>query len=55
MNASLMSFVRRFVGFVAAALLPVVLVAFVSIPVSLGGHPGEARSFPSTGLFRHMT
>ena len=44
MNSSLRVFVRQLVGAVAAALVPVVLVAFWSIPYSLGGHPGEARS-----------
>lgn len=38
------SFVRQFAGAVVAALIPVVLVAFWSIPFNLGGHPGEARS-----------
>ncbi|MEO8804752.1 MAG: hypothetical protein ABI433_01615 [Burkholderiaceae bacterium] len=27
-----------------AALIPVVLTAFLTIPFNLGGHPGEARS-----------
>jgi len=38
------SFVRQFVGAVAAALIPVVLVAFWSMPFNLGSHPGEARA-----------
>lgn len=36
-------FIRQFAGAVVAALIPVLLVAFCSIPLSLGGHPGELR------------
>jgi hypothetical protein len=36
-------FIRQFVGVVIAALVPVILVAFLSIPFTLGGHPGEPR------------
>ena len=48
------SFVRQFAGAVVAALIPVVLVAFLSIPFNLGGHPGEVRTgaVPSS---THMT
>ena len=38
------SFAHQFVGFVVAALMPVVLVAFICIPFILGGHPGEPRA-----------
>jgi hypothetical protein len=55
MNASLMSSLRSYVGFVAAAMLPVVLVAFCSIPVSLGRHPGEPAPGSSMPLPRHVT
>jgi hypothetical protein len=41
MHHSLALFVREFAGVVAATLMPVVAVAFLSIPLSLGGHPGE--------------
>ena len=41
MQRSLALFVRQFAGVVAATLVPVVAVAFLSIPLSLGGHPGE--------------
>ncbi len=37
-------FARQFTGVVIAALVPVVLTAFLTIPFNLGGHPGEARS-----------
>ncbi|MGZ5235426.1 MAG: hypothetical protein ACXWCV_03840 [Caldimonas sp.] len=43
MDSSLHPFIRQFVGTVAAALLPVVLVAFWTIPFNLGGHPDEER------------
>jgi hypothetical protein len=38
------SFIRQFTGAVVVALIPVVLVAFWSIPFNLGGHPGEVRA-----------
>jgi len=44
MNPTPHSFVRQFAGAVVAALTPVVLVAFLSVPFNLGGHPGEART-----------
>ena len=43
MDASLRVFVSQFAGAVAAALLPVIVIAFLSMPLSLGGHPGEPR------------
>jgi hypothetical protein len=54
MDSSLQVFVRQFLWTVAAALVPVVLIAFLSIPYTLGGHPGEARQFVPTAA-RHMT
>ena len=54
MNSSLHVFIRQFAGAVAAALVPGVLIAFWSIPYSLGGHPGEARSI-DMATQRHMT
>lgn len=36
-------FLAQFFSVVLAALVPVILVAFTSIPFNLGGHPGEAR------------
>jgi hypothetical protein len=54
MDASLRIFVSQLAGVVFAALVPVILVAFLSIPFSLGGHPGEAR--PASALIgKHMT
>ena len=43
MDASLRSFISEFAGVVASALVVVVIVAFLSIPFTLGGHPGEGR------------
>jgi hypothetical protein len=54
MDISLRLFTRQFMGVVLAALVPVILVAFLSIPYSLGGHPGEERSAENLGS-RHMT
>lgn len=47
MDTSLRSFIGQFVGVVAAALVPVILLVFLSIPYSLGGHPGEPRTADS--------
>jgi hypothetical protein len=54
MNPTPYSFVRQFTGAVVAALIPVVLVAFWSIPFNLGGHPGEVRSV-AMPTSTHMT
>ena len=54
MHAQAVIFVRQYVGVVLAALAPVVVTAFLSIPVNLGGHPGEVRSAQST-VALHMT
>ena len=54
MNPNQCSFVRQFAGAVVAALIPVVLVAFLSIPFNLGGHPGELRA-ATLQTSAHMT
>jgi hypothetical protein len=54
MNSSLRAFVRQITVAVAFALVPVALVAFVSIPYNLGGHPGEERTM-DTATVGHMT
>lgn len=54
MQADLCEFLSRFIGTVAMTLVPVLFVAFLSVPMSLGGHPGESlqdRGAP----FAHMT
>jgi hypothetical protein len=48
------SFARQFIGVVVAALIPVVLVAFLCIPSILGGNPGEPRAL-SPDASMHMT
>ena len=47
-------FVRQFIGVVIAALVPVLLPAFISVPLSLGGHLGKARMAADTAG-PHMT
>jgi hypothetical protein len=54
MDSSLRVFVRQIMSAVAAALVPVVLIAFLSIPYSLGGHPGEERRI-DMATATHMT
>jgi hypothetical protein len=54
MNPYLSRFVRQFMGVVLAALLPVTMTAFLSIPYILGGHPGEPRTLDALAD-RHMT
>jgi len=54
MDSSLLLFLRQYLGFIGAALVPVVLIAFLSIPMALGGHPGELRPSGS-GAAMHMT
>lgn len=54
MHPALHLFIRQYLGIVCAALLPVIVTAFVSIPLNLGGHPGEARAV-ETSMNRHMT
>lgn len=43
MHPVLHLFVRQYLGIVCAALLPVFFTAFMTIPFSLGGHPGDPR------------
>lgn len=54
MDSSLRLFIKQYVYIVIATLVPVILIAFLSIPVSLGGHAGEmyAAHPPMT---QHMT
>ena len=54
MNSSLRFFIHELLSVVLAALVPVVLVAFLSIPYSLGGHPGEDRTGTAPSS-QHMT
>ncbi|CAD5374354.1 conserved hypothetical protein [Rubrivivax sp. A210] len=43
MHPQLVLFLRQFTGVVLATLVPVVMVAFLSWPIIMGGHPGEPR------------
>ena len=54
MDPILRMFIRQLLGVVLAALVPVVLVAFLSIPYSLGGHTGEDRTATAPSS-QHMT
>jgi hypothetical protein len=54
MNSSPRLFIRQLLGVMLAALVPVVLMAFLSIPYSLGGHPGEERTSAAPDN-QHMT
>ncbi len=44
MDQNLKNFVVLYLRAVAMALLPLVFTAFLWIPYSLGGHPGEPRT-----------
>jgi hypothetical protein len=54
MNTALRNFTRQYLGVVFLTLVPVVLTAFLSIPYTLRGHPGDDRSAMST-VSTHMT
>ena len=41
MQPTLRPFIHQFTGVVLASLVPVILTAFLSIPLSLGAHPGR--------------
>jgi hypothetical protein len=55
MDPDLETFVLSFARFVALSLLPVILVAFFSIPLALGHHPGESQRGATAPVARHMT
>lgn len=54
MTPSLRSIFLPFVSVVVAALVPVALAAFLTIPFNLGGHPGDAR-LADVSAGQHMT
>jgi hypothetical protein len=54
MNTALRNFIHQYLLVVLFALIPVVVTAFLSIPLSLGGHPGEPRNGQAL-LSAHMT
>ena len=43
MHLVLSHFIRQYLGIVCIALVPVILTAFLSIPFTLEGHPGDTR------------
>lgn len=43
MNSDLKQFARKYLSIVTSTLMLVSFFAFVSIPYSLGGHPGEVN------------
>jgi hypothetical protein len=53
MHPELSTFLKTFAGVVVMTLAPVILIAFVSIPVSLGHHPGEASSAQASAMHSH--
>jgi hypothetical protein len=53
MHSALVLLIKQVAGVSIAALSVVVFVAFVSIPYTLNGHPGEARA--SDAFIQHMT
>jgi|PlaIllAssembly_1097288.scaffolds.fasta_scaffold287010_3 hypothetical protein len=54
MNNDLRHFLARWLGTVAMALVPVVIAAFITMPLSLGRHPGDAVP-QGSAVLRHMT
>lgn len=54
MHPTLHRFIRQYFNVVCAALAPVVLTAFLAIPVSLGGHP-DAFPVAAAQGDRHMS
>lgn len=55
-NQDLRSFLAELGRVSLMALAPVILTAFLTIPMSLGGHPGEAwTAARSVAIERHMT
>lgn len=54
MHPALRLFIRQYLGVLCAALVPVVITAFLSIPLSLGHHPGEPHRPDAMG-YTHMT
>ncbi len=43
MHPVLKHFITQYVAVIGATLLPVIVLAFLSMPYILGSHPGEAR------------
>ncbi len=54
MNTSLRNFIATYLGVVLGTLFVVAFIAFVSVPYTLGRHPGEAPAVTQPEP-RHMT
>jgi hypothetical protein len=54
MNSSLRHFIQQYLGVVLATLVPVILIAFLSIPVTLGGHASDLYA-ANAPVAQHMT
>lgn len=54
MHPSLSAFIRQFAAVVCAALAPVVLTTFVTVPMSLGAFPGKTAQ-TGVAVERHLT
>ena len=54
MNNDLHHFLARLIGVVGFTLMPVILTAFVAMPMSLNRHPGEPAASP-VAMSQHMT
>jgi hypothetical protein len=54
MHPTLCHFIRQYLFVMVAALLPVVLTTFISMPISFGGHPGEIRNI-AMSVDRHLS
>lgn len=54
MHPTLRLFIRQYLCVVTAALVPVVLSTFLTIPMNLGGYTGEPPH-ASAMVERHMT
>lgn len=55
MHVELRSFLLRLAAVMTMTVLPVIVTAFLSMPMSLGRHPGEAPPVVSAVQLRHMT
>ena len=55
MNSDLRQFATQYLSVVVATLMAVSLVAFLSIPYSLRGHPGDLRVSQSPVSYTHLT
>jgi hypothetical protein len=54
MHPTLRHFIRQYLFVVVAAVIPVVLTTFISIPMSLGGYPGEIHNV-AMSVDRHLS